>query len=76
MGPSWCCPPGVAVVEKWVGVGVVVADVNLNLVGVAVGVPSVFPPSAPLLRGARGAAAPWWGSPPTKSDKVVHPLHN
>lgn len=49
-----------------------VADVVIwNVERVAVGVFPVLPPSALLSRGARGVAAPWWGSPPTKSAKVL-----
>lgn len=68
LGPSWCCPPGVAVAVE----AEEVADVVIwNAERVAVGVFPVLPPSALLSRGARGVAAPWWGSPPTKSAKVL-----
>jgi len=55
----------VAVGEEEV-VGVVIWNVDR----VAVGVFPVLPPSALLSQEARGVAAPWWGSPPTKSVKV------
>lgn len=45
-------------------------DAITNVAGLEAEVPSYYPPSAPRLRGARGAVAPWWGSPPTRNDKV------
>ncbi|KOC70500.1 Kv channel-interacting protein 4 [Habropoda laboriosa] len=64
---SWCCPLGVAVAA---GAEVGADAVTWNDVEVADGgrLPA-FPPSAPLLRGARGVVALWWGSPPIKSVK-------
>lgn len=67
LGPSWCCPPGVAVAE---GVKEFASAVIWNVGRVAVAVFPVFPPSALLSQEPRGVAAPWWGSPPTKSAKV------
>lgn len=67
LGPSWCCPPGVAVAE---GVERFANVVIWNVERVAVAVFPVFPPSALLSQEPRGVAAPWWGSPPTKSAKV------
>lgn len=67
LGPSWCCPPGVAVA---VGEEEVADAVIWNVAQVAVGVFPVLPPSAPLSQEARGVAAPWWGSPPIKNAKV------
>lgn len=68
LGPSWCCPPGVAVaVEEEEVVDVVIWNVGR----VAVGVSPVLPPSVLLSQEPRGVAAPWWGSPPTKSAKVL-----
>ncbi|EFN69361.1 Kv channel-interacting protein 4 [Camponotus floridanus] len=68
LGPSWCCPPGVAVA---VGEEEVVDVVIWNVGQVAVGVFPVLPPSVLLSQEPRGVAAPWWGSPPTKSAKVL-----
>lgn len=69
LGPSWCCLPGVAVA---VGAKEFTGAVIWNVGPVAIGVVSpVFPPSALLSQEARGVAAPWWGSPPTKSAKVL-----
>lgn len=49
-----------------------VADVVIwNVERVAVGVFPVLPPSALLSQEVRGVAAPWWGSPPIKSAKVL-----
>lgn len=74
LGPSWCCPPGVAVAE---GVEEFASAVIWNVGRVAVAVSLVSPPSALLSQEARGVAAPWWASPPTKSAKVfgrvLHP---
>lgn len=67
LDPSWCCPPGVAVV---VGAEVGADAVTWNDAEVAVGGLPVLPPSAPLSRGARGVVALWWGFPPIKSVKV------
>lgn len=67
LGPSWCCPPGVAVAE---GVEEFASVVIWNVGRVAVAVFPVFPPSALLSQEPRGVVAPWWGSPPTKSAKV------
>lgn len=67
LDPSWCCPPGVAVV---VGAEVGADAVTWNDAEVAVGELPVLPPSAPLSRGVRGVVALWWGSPPIKSVKV------
>lgn len=67
LGPSWCCPPGVAVAE---GVEEFASAVIRNVGRVAVAEFLVFPPSALLSQEVRGVAAPWWGSPPTKSVKV------
>lgn len=67
LGPSWCCPPGAVAVEAEE-----VADVVIwNVERVAVGVFPASPPSALLSQEPRGVAAPWWGSPPTKSAKVL-----
>lgn len=71
LGPSWCCPPGVAVA---VGAEGVADAVILNVERVAVGVFPALPPSALLLQAVRGVAAPWWGSPPIKSAKVRRPI--
>lgn len=67
LDPSWCCPPGVAVV---VGAEVGADAVTWNDAEVAVGGLPALPPSAPLSRGARGVVALWWGFPPIKSVKV------
>ncbi|XP_029172007.1 uncharacterized protein LOC114941246 [Nylanderia fulva] len=68
LGPSWCCPPGVAVA---VGEEEVAGVVIWNVDRVAVGVFPVLPPSALLSQEPPGVAAPWWGCPPTKSAKVL-----
>ena len=67
LDPSWCCPPGVAVV---VGAEVGADAVTWNDAEVAVGELPVLPPSAPLSRGVQGVVALWWGYPPIKSVKV------
>lgn len=59
------------------GAGALVAGaVNWNVVGVAAEVPPALPPSAPLLRGARGVAARSWVFPPTRNDKVNENEYN
>lgn len=73
LGPSWCCPPGVAVA---VGAEVVAGAVIWNVGQVAVGVFPALPPSALLSQEVRGVAAPWWGSPPIKSAKVRQGVFN
>lgn len=67
LGPSWCCPPGVAVAA---GAEAVAGAVIWNVGRVAVGVSPALPPSALLSQEVRGVAAPWWGSPPIRSAKV------
>lgn len=67
-GLSWCCLPGVAVA---VGAEEFAGAVIWNVGPVAIGVSPVFPPSVLLSQELRGAVAPWWGSPPTKSAKVL-----
>lgn len=45
LGPSWCCPPGVAVAVEEEEFA---SDVIWNVERVAIGVSPVFPPSALL----------------------------